>query len=167
MKQGSRGIIVSFTLFIVPTSQKYDEPYAGNDLAFAQAKEYLITSIDRNYFADVLNTQSEIWGCEALLVCDGATITYISSNYLSVVTHSAPPSSYPTLIKREDKQDFFRAIIAGTVVGISGFLLVVMLMAYYKNEVAYFFGMSSLLARDDPDKPDPTTMVPFLIEDKE
>jgi hypothetical protein len=133
MTHGSRGIVVTYTVNVVPQALGY----ADSDSAFEGVKAKLVKAVTRHVFTDVARNQAMIWGCDALLVIEGATITHVSSDYLSTVTHSSYPTSSPTIVPRVRKQKNRTGVIAGVLVGVTVFIAAVMVAMYNKGS----FGM--------------------------
>lgn len=128
MTHGSRGIVVIYTLNIVPTAIGFSDSNA----AFEAIKAKLVKAVTRHVFTDVARTQALNWNCAALQVIEGSTLTHMSSDYLSIVTHSAFPTSSPTSlhVKRQRNRT---GVIAGTVVGVTAFVIAVMVFYLKKS----------------------------------
>lgn len=126
MTHGSRGIIATYTVNVVPQAMGF----ASSDEAFESVRAHLIKAVSRHVFTDVLRNQGNVWHCAALAVVEGSTVSYISSDYLSTVTHSAYPTSQPTVLRVKLYRNR-TGIIAGTIVGVTAFIIAVMVASYF------------------------------------
>lgn len=151
MTHGSRGAQVTYTVFVVPTAIGFSD----SDAAYKYTKNVLLKSEDRGIFAGLLRDQADFWSCEALQVTEGTTITFVSSDYQSVVTHSAYPTSFPTLLPRVERPRNFVGVITGVLLGVSAFIALSMYLAFYKDHVAATFGLSIMLKNEDFEKDEP------------
>ena len=130
---GSIGSTLSYTLYIRPASLGF----ASNDEAYFNTRSDLLESLDRGVFVDVLRVKATAAGCDALARVEGSSATFISSDYLSTVTHSSRPTSMPSQVPRVRRAYNFAGIMAGTIVGITAFIVVGMILLQYKYALGF------------------------------
>lgn len=130
---GSIGSTLSYTLYIRPAALGF----ASNDEAYFSTRNDLLESLDRGVFVDVLRVKATAVGCDALARVEGSSATFISSDYLSTVTHSSRPTSMPSQVPRVRRAYNFAGIMAGTIVGITAFIVLGMVLLQYKYALGF------------------------------
>jgi hypothetical protein len=119
---GNWGVTVSYTIYASPTHFAMSD----TDELYATLKAHLIKSVRRGYMTSVIISMGRRRGCSSLQTVSGTDLVFISSDYLSTVTHSAPPTSMPSSVIVSHPRRNFNGIIAGTIVGITAFIMFVM-----------------------------------------
>lgn len=122
---GSRGVQLSYRVYFVPSAIGFSD----SDAAFASVQEHLVKAVERHVLTDVFRTSGLTWGCDALTLTEGTSVTYMSDFYSSIVTHSAYPTGAPTSIYASRHRN--RAgVIAGVLLGVTAFVVVVMIATF-------------------------------------
>jgi hypothetical protein len=130
---GSIGSTLQYTI-LVDTSRL---GLTDADTAYWNTRADLLESLERHVFTDVVRVKAANNGCAALAAIEGSTITYFSYDYLSTVTHSSYPTSMPSMIMRVRRPYNFDGIIAGTIVGITAFIIVGMILLQVKYHLGF------------------------------
>lgn len=135
--KGSLGVVVEAELHAFPSKMGYND-----DAAFEFVRLSLKRGVDQHMFISVLRDMARYWSCPAVTVAEGVSLVYISESYESVILHSSYPTSKPTIVPRVVKTLNRNGIIAGTIVGVTAFLIFVMVLAMNKSYLATLVGLS-------------------------
>lgn len=130
---GSIGSTLHYTLFIHPGHLGL----TNTDEAYWNTRHDLLESLERQVFTDVVRVKAAATGCASLAAIEGSTLTYFSEFYQAAVTHSVPPTSVPTVHPRVRRAYNFAGIMSGTIVGITAFIVVGMVLLQFKYTLGF------------------------------
>jgi hypothetical protein len=121
------------TVFIKLVSDPAEMGYTDTDAAYNAIINELRDTIKTYALTSFLRDQSYMAGCSALTAVSGITPSYVSSFYEKQVLNEATPTAAPTN-KYATRRKNFAGAIAGTLLGVTAFIIVVMIFTYYKTE---------------------------------
>lgn len=131
MTHGNVGTTVSYRVSFVPQALGFTD----YDEAVSSVKSDLMDAASRGVLTSVLRSHSlgGANGCPAFTKIQGTPILYISSDYMAEVTHMAWPTSMPTEVPRVRRFKNRTGVLAGTVVGVTAFVIAVVAAVYHKK----------------------------------